>query len=662
MPLPQLVMDDPWLEPYAEEVQNRIDRFRSRQKLLNKTYGSLKAFASAYQCMGLHYRPDSDTWTYREWAPRARSLHLIGDFNQWNRESHPMSKDEKGIWSIELAGSELQSGSFFKVQVSGKNGVYDRIPAYVQRVKQNNETGEITAVAYREKAFAWTDKRFSAKKAKEQPVVYEAHVGMAQEHEGVGTFREFRENVLPRIKALGYNTVQLMAIKEHPYYGSFGYHVSNFFAVSSRFGTPEEFKELVNEAHRMGIAVIMDLVHSHAVRNFSEGLNEFDGEDGLYFHTGGRGYHQGWDSMLFDYGKEEVLQFLLSNIRYWMEEYHVDGFRFDGVTSLMYFHHGDFMSFDSYDKYFRDVDWDAMLYLQLANALARQVKRNVLMVAEDMSGMPGLCRKIEEGGAGFDFRLAMGIPDYWIKLLKEKKDEEWNVHDIWHVLTNRRDKEPVIAYAESHDQALVGDKTIAFRLMDKEMYWHMNKDDDNSTVERGIAMHKLIRLVTLALGGQGYLNFMGNEFGHPEWIDFPRPENGWSYKHARRQWSLADNGFLKYEWLCEFDREMLRLVRQQGFLHSPFARELNIDEKNQVLAFERGGLIFIFSFHPVQSIPDYAFYVPERGRYEILLSTDWKKFGGHERKDTQRLYETYDSDYLHLYMTNRTAYVLKKKS
>ncbi|MEO0470217.1 MAG: alpha amylase C-terminal domain-containing protein, partial [Bacteroidota bacterium] len=447
--------------------------------------------------------------------------------------------------------------------------------------------------------------------------------------------------------------------------GSFGYHVSNFFAATSRFGTPEDLKHLINEAHKRGIAVIMDVVHSHAVKNLAEGLNEFDGSGDQYFHPGSRGEHSSWDSKLFNYGKWEVQQFLLSNLTFWLEEYHFDGFRFDGVTSMLYFHHGHFVSFDHYDKYFKDgVEWDAITYLQLGNELLHEIKPGALSIAEDMSGMPGCCRKVNEGGLGFDYRLGMGIPDYWIKLLKHKRDEDWNLNEMWHTLTNRRFNEKTISYAESHDQALVGDKTLAFWLMDKEMYWHMMVDDNHPIIDRGIAMHKIIRLFTAALGGEGYLTFIGNEFGHPEWIDFPREGNDWSYKHARRQWSLVDREDLKYRFLNAFDKAMVHLLHWSDILPALPAQQLNIDQENHVIAFERNNLIFLFNFHHERSIADYQFFVPQAGAYEMILNSDDAEFGGHGRADSTVKHETIEdehgSNWLRVYTTSRTAMVFKK--
>lgn len=659
-----IVLDDPWLEPYEQDIIDRHERFKNALNEIETSAGSLEKFASAYQYYGINYDDKKKGWWYREWAPAAHQLFLTGDFNHWDRSSHPMRKNDRGVWEIFLPHKEykdkLVHESRIKVHVVSDRGAMDRIPAYITRVIQDPRTYDFSGQIWEPaRPFQWTDSKFNFDASKDL-VIYECHIGMAQEKEGVGTYNEFTEEILPRVKKLGYNAVQLMAIQEHPYYGSFGYHVSNFFAPSSRFGTPDELKNLIDTAHSMGIAVIMDIVHSHAVKNLSEGLNEFDGSDHQYFHPGGRGYHDGWDSKLFDYGKWEVKEFLLSNCKYWMEEFHFDGFRFDGVTSMLYFHHG-FTSFDHYDKYFKyDVDWDTVTYLQLANELTHALNKNFISIAEDVSGMPGLCRTTKDGGIGFDYRLGIGIPDYWIKILKEKTDEDWNIYEIWDVLTNRRWKENTIAYAESHDQALVGDKTLAFWLMDKEMYYHMMVDDQNYIVDRGIALHKMLRLITIALGGEAYLNFMGNEFGHPEWIDFPRQGNNWSYQYARRQWTLVDSPKLKYQYLSAFEKAMIETIRNNDILRSGYANQVNMDMLNKVIIFERGELIFVFSFNPSQSIFDYKFHVPAKGRYKIVLNSDKSEFGGFDRIDDTITYSTDDDQQLSIYMTNRTALVFKK--
>ena len=655
----KLIQDDPWLEPYAQDIQDRYTRFLKRVEEL----GGLDAVSRDHEKRGLFYDEEKGSWMYKEWAPNAELLHLIGEFNDWEVFSNPLMKLHDGVWGC-FVGDELKPGQRFKVAVEANGETKHRIPAFANYVVQDPSTLDFSASFYPETNFKWTDQKFDLSKIK-SPLIYEAHVGMGLEKEGVGTWAEFGEKVLPRIKKLGYNCIQLMAVQEHPYYGSFGYHVSNFYAPSSRFGTPDDLKALINAAHNMGISVIMDLVHSHAVKNVAEGLVDFDGSGSQYFHEGDRGHHPAWDSKLFDYGKDEVVSFLLSNIRYWLEEFHFDGFRFDGVTSMLYHNHGLGMDFDHYDKYFKEgVEWDAITYLQMANTLIHEIKANAISVAEDMSGMPGICRPVDEGGLGFDYRLAMGIPDYWIKMLKHKSDEDWDINEIWSVLTNRRTNEKTISYSESHDQALVGDKTIAFWLMDKEMYFHMAKASESVVIDRGIALHKMIRIISLALGGDGYLNFIGNEFGHPEWIDFPREGNAWSYKYACRKWKLVDDASLKFEFLNNFDSAMIHAIEDSTLYESEFAQKLNVDEHNKVLVFQRGDLIFMFNFSTENSIPDYKFFVPDSGTYEIVLNSDDPHFGGFDRVDSEVSYSTITEDgnnFLKVYSVNRSVLVFRKK-
>lgn len=628
-----IIKEDAWLEPVSKDVFERYQRYIDRKKNIEDEFGSLKNFASAYQYMGFHLSEDKDYIIYREWAPAARGLYLMGDFNDWEYFTHPLSLKKNGIWEIKIKRSEnpkLIHGSKIKVAVQTENGVTARIPAYMNRLLQNEETKDYTGQLWIDESYEWKNK--AKFKTDESLFIYETHVGMAQEKSDVGTYVEFEENLLPYIKECGYNAIQIMAIAEHPYYGSFGYHVSNFFAPSSRFGTPEELKSLIDTAHGMGIRVIMDIVHSHTVKNVFEGLNEFDGSPDQYFHEGSRGYHEAWDSKLFNYGKTEVLQFLLSNVQYWMNDFKFDGFRFDGVTSMLYHHHGIGVDFGDRDGYFsQGVEFDAVTYLQLANDLCHSINPAAITIAEDVSGLPGLCHPIEDGGLGFNFRLAMGIPDNWIKLLKEQTDEEWNMQQLFHTMVDRNYHIKTIAYAESHDQALVGDKTIAFRLMDKEMYFHMKKEDPNIIVDRGTNLHNVMRMMTISLGGEAYLNFMGNEFGHPEWIDFPREGNDWSYQYARRQWSLLENDSLKYQYLSAFDKAMISFTKENKILESATAQELWLDESNNILVFERNNLVFVFNLHPTISPFDYQIQTPKVGSYAIIFNSDASYFGGFDR-------------------------------
>lgn len=670
----KMVERDTWLQPVENELVARHEAYAGRLDEIRRTSGSLVDYANGYRYFGWQYDTTLEGWWFREWLPCAYDVYLFGDFNNWQRTELRLDKDAAGVWSIFLPDAmyrhRLTHGSLYKIHVHGDNGWLDRIPAYATRVVQDERTKDFTAQFWIPQPFDWSDDDFDLARL-DDLLIYEAHVGMAQERAGVGTYREFTEKILPIIRRAGYNTVQLMAIAEHPYYGSFGYHVSSFYAPSSRFGTPEELKTLIRTAHDMGLAVVMDLVHSHYVKNLNEGINELDGTDHLYSLPGAAGDQPYWDSKLFDYGKPQVEHFLLSNIKYWMEEFHFDGFRFDGVTSMLYHHHG-YVDFGSRDRYFDDgVNKGAVTYLSLANRLVHDLHPSAVTIAEEVSGMPGICFPQEEGGIGFDYRLAMAIPDYWIKLLKEVPDEAWNIHEMWSVMTSRLPGVKTVAYAESHDQALVGDKTIAFRLMDKEMYDHMDRASQSLTIDRGMALHKMIRLMTITTGGDAYLNFMGNEFGHPEWIDFPREGNGWSYAHARRQWSLAENGLLRYSQLGAFDRAMLELVKHYGILHDGYPYNLQMDPDNHTIVFAHGPLVFVFNWHPAASIPDYLCRVREAGRYELILSTDELRFGGTERAHvgSEHFSEPLDngdgttSPAIRIYNTSRTAavYCLKRE-
>ena len=675
-----LVARDKYLEPFEEAIQGRHDHALWKiNELTRNGEVSLLDFANGYQYFGLHQLKDG--WVFREWVPHATDIFLVGDFNNWTEsESYKCNRIAgTGNWELYLPLDAISHGNLYKMHVKWEGGSGERIPAWATRVVQDDITKIFSAQVWAPKEeYQWKDNRFCLEESKKKRtftpkkdplLIYECHIGMAQDAEKVGTYTEFKDNILPRIASAGYNAIQIMAIQEHPYYGSFGYHVSSFFAPSSRCGTPEELKELIDTAHQMGISVIMDIVHSHAVKNEVEGLGNMAGDPNQYFYSGERREHPAWDSLCFDYGKNEVIHFLLSNCKYWLTEFHFDGFRFDGVTSMLYYSHGLGETFTGYQDYFNGhQDDNAICYLTLANELIHQVYPKAITIAEEVSGMPGLAAKFKDGGYGFDYRLAMNIPDYWIRTIKEKKDEDWKPSSIFWEVKNRRADEKTISYCESHDQALVGDKTIIFRLIDADMYWHFKRGDETNLVHRGIALHKMIRLVTLGSINGGYLNFMGNEFGHPEWIDFPREGNGWSHKYARRQWNLVDNEDLDYHFLSDFDRAMIKVVKSEKRFNLTPVEEVWHNDGDQVLAFKRGKLLFVFNFSPTQSFADYGLLV-EAGEYEVVLNTDAKDFGGNGLADDNvkhftnydPLYEKVGKGWLKLYIPARSAIVLRNK-
>lgn len=662
----KLIKEDKWLEPYSEAICGRHAFANAKIKELTGNKQTLSDFSSGYLYFGLH--KNKNNWTFREWAPNATRIYLIGDFNNWKetREYELHRLDQNGIWEVVLPLGTIKHGDLYKMRVYWNGGSGERIPAWCTRVVQDETTKIYSAQVWEpDNKYVFKNNGFQA--ISNPLLIYECHIGMAQDAQKVGTYEEFRKKILPRIVEDGYNCIQIMAIQEHPYYGSFGYHVSSFFAPSSRFGTAEELKRLIDEAHGYGIAVIMDLVHSHSAKNENEGLGNLAGDPDQYFYPGNRHIHPAWDSLCFDYGKNEVLHFLLSNCKYWIEEFHFDGFRFDGVTSILYYDHGLGKTFSGYaDYYDGHEDDNAICYLTLANELIHEIKPDAITIAEEVSGMPGLAYPIKDGGYGFDYRLAMNIPDFWIKTIKEYKDEDWKPSTILWELTNRRKSEKNISYCESHDQALVGDKTIIFRLVDADMYWHFKISDRNARVDRGIALHKMIRLITISTMNGGYLNFMGNEFGHPEWIDFPREGNGWSYKYARRQWNLVDDKELCFHYLGDFDKSMIDLIKSEKGFRDTNVVEIWHSDADQILAYTRGEYLFLFNFNPVKSFEGYGFCVQE-GKYTVKLNTDAGKYGGYANTDDSIEHITLFDQELHkqgkgwlkMYLPARTAVVLR---
>lgn len=653
---------DPWLEPHKAVIEERISYCLERKEVIAGSTPLIE-FANGHHWYGLHH--SGEGWIFREHAPNAAAITLVGTFSNWVKdERYALHRTGAGDWEALFSHEMFSHGDLYKMAVEWPGGGGERLPAYATRVVQDPDTKLFSAQVWEpEKPYVMSH---PSPPPPASLTIYEAHVGMATAEERTGTYSEFTENVLPRIKRLGYNTIQLMAIQEHPYYGSFGYHVSNFFAPSSRFGTPDDLKELVDTAHSMGLRVIMDLVHSHAVANTLEGPGLLDGNPGLYFHVGARRRHVAWDSLCFDYGKPEVVHFLLSNCKYWLEEFRFDGYRFDGITSMIYYDHGLGTNFVSYDQYYDgNQDKDAISYLTLANELIHTIVPGATTVAEEMSGMPGLASPVSEGGLGFDYRLAMGVPDIWIKVVKELPDEKWDLGFLLHELTQHRPEEKVVSYCESHDQALVGDKTLIFRLADAEMYTSMSNVTPSLVIDRALALHKMIRLFTFITAGGGYLTFMGNEFGHPEWIDFPRQGNGWSFKYARRQWNLADSEELKYRFLNEFDRAMITTGTKHGLPGLQQTDVVTLNDNDKIIAFSRGDLLVVMNFNPTVSFTDYG--IPLKGKFRIVLDSDDSDFGGQGRIDHSQTYfsvpdnENYGITAMHhlrLYLPARTALVL----
>ncbi len=663
-----LISKDPYLLPYKKIITERFKKIAKTAYMLTRNSKNLTDFASGHNYFGLFFKKTH--WVFREWAPNAQEVYLTGTMTNWKPEKKFQLKrvNKNGMWEIYLDKKELNHKDHYKLYIKWAGGEGERIPSYAKYVHQDPDNHIFSAQVWTPPThFKWKNKK--PKIRKNELFIYETHIGMAQSDERVGTYKEFTKNILPKIVSAGYSAIELMAIQEHPYYGSFGYQVSSFFAPSSRFGTPDDLKELIDTAHGLGLIVLIDIIHSHAVSNVNEGLALFDGTPFQYFHEGLRGSHPAWGSKCFDYEKPQVLHFLLSNLKYWLDEFHIDGFRFDGVTSMLYHHRGLGKAFTSYDDYFNNsVDEDALVYLSLANYLIHSINSDNITIAEDISGMPGLALSADKGGIGFDYRFSMGIPDFWIKLIKDIKDEDWPISHLWHELTNRRPDEKTISYAECHDQALVGDQTLIFRLIGADMYTHMKVTDENIKTDRGLALHKMIRLITMSSAGNGYLNFMGNEFGHPEWIDFPRKENNWSYKYTKRQWNLSTDPILKYKFLKNFDEKMIETAKKYSLFSQGTPDLIYEHNDNKIIIFMRANLLFVFNFHWENSYTDYMFKAPS-GKYTMIMNSDEKQFGGFNRLNSNQTHFSFTKKskkhslhYLSLYIPCRCAIILRKET
>ena len=657
---------------YNYQINSRLEHFKNKLNEIERNEGSLENFANSYQRYGVHLQPNNDI-VYREYAPSAKGISLFGEFNGWNRDQYWAKRDEFGCWTLTIPNNNGQPAIHHNTKIKCNvvlpdNSRADRNPIWSRYLIQDKGTFLFDAVFWNPPSqYNWT---FSGHMSRPHSLrIYEAHVGMSSNEEKVSTYREFADNIIPRIKRNNYTAIQLMAIAEHADYASFGYHVTNFFAVSSRCGTPEDLKYLIDKAHQNGLFVLIDIVHSHASSNVADGINYWDGTDYLYFHGGSRGYHSQWNSRLFNYSSYETLRFLLSNCAFWLNEFHFDGFRFDGVTSILYKNHGINYGFSgAYHEYFCDnSDEDGAVYTMLANYLIHKIHPDAITVAEDVSGMPFLCLPIHERGFAFDYRLNMSICDKWIHLLKNLKDEQWEMGSIVFSCTFRRPGEKHIGYCESHDQSIVGDKTISMWLMDKEIYWNMSCSGKRSIIiDRGIALHKMIRMVTFALGGEAYLNFMGNEFGHPEWVDFPRPGNDFSYYRCRRRWDLCDNHFLRYKFLYNWDLAMMCLDDVFNVLNDGRLVIISQDEKDKLLIFQKGDLLFVFNFHPCNSYENYRVGTGWSTPHKIVLDTDEGRFFGTNRLDYGHKTPfpsvnqpwMNESHYIQMYLPSRTCIIL----
>ena len=634
----EIINQDEYLKPFELNIKKRVLKYKETMDEILKNEITLEYFSKSYEHMGLNLLRNGDI-KYREYAPGAKGISLFGEFNNWNKEQYWAKQDKFGYWELiipnENGAPKIQHGQIVKVNVVLEDGNWmERNPVWSRHLIQNKESMILENVFWNpEIKYKWKFPQKHIKKPNSLRI-YEVHIGLSSFDPKINTYKEFAENILPRVKKMGYTAIQFMAIMEHADYASFGYHVNYLFAVSSRFGTPEEFMYLIDKCHENGLFVIMDIIHSHASSNVNDGFNYWDGTDHLYFHGGELGKHVQWNSRLYNYSSYETLRLLLSSCAYYINEFRIDGFRFDCVTSMLYTHHGiDYVFTGNYQEYFGEFfNEESSVYLMLANSLIHKINPEALTIAEDFSGMPGLCRPIEEGGYGFDYKLNMKICDKWKHFLMNLKDEEWNMGDIVYTLTNRRYNEKHISYCESHDQSFIGNYSLSSLLFSSERFWNMSiNSPETIVIGRGIALHKMIRLLSFALGGEGYLSFMGNEFGCPDSLDFPKKGNRFSYSHCRRRWDLCDNKELRYQFLYNWEIIMNLLEEIFNFIGSKEEYISTKHEDDKVIVFEKGVLLFVFNFHPVKSFEGYQIGTKWGSKHKIILDSDEERFMGKGR-------------------------------
>ncbi|XP_058788144.1 1,4-alpha-glucan-branching enzyme 3, chloroplastic/amyloplastic [Vicia villosa] len=520
----------------------------------------------------------------------------------------------------------IPHGSKYRVYFNTTNGPLERVPAWATYVQPELDGRQAYAIHWEpppEDVYKWKNQ---SPKVPKSLRIYEAHIGISGSEPKISSFNDFTDKTLPYIKEAGYNAIQLIGVVEHKDYFTVGYRVTNFYATSSRYGTPDDFKRLVDEAHGLGLLVFMEIVHSYAAADEMVGLSLFDGSNDCYFHSGKRGQHKFWGTRMFKYGDVDVLHFLLSNLNWWIEEYQIDGFQFHSLSSMIYTHNG-FASFtgdlEEYSNQY--VDKDALLYLIMANEILHVLHPNIITIAEDATYYPGLCEPTSQGGLGFDYYVNLSAPEMWSTFLETVPDHEWSMTKIVNTLVSKKENaNKMLLYAENHNQSISGRRSLA-EVLFGEIDEH--SEHYKESLLRGSSLHKMIRLITLTIGGRAYMNFMGNEFGHPKRVEFPTSSNDYSYSLANRQWDLLEKDGVHRD-LFTFDKDMMRLDKNERVLSRGFPSFHHVNDSSKVISYVRGPLLFIFNFHPTDSYDSYTVGVEEAGEYQLILNTDEIKYAG----------------------------------
>lgn len=555
------------------------------------------------------------------WAPNAQSVSVVGGFNGWNRDSHPMQPrwDGSGIWEVFIPG--IGEGEVYKYYLVSTNGyAVEKADPYGYQT----EIPPKTASVVRGLDYKWKDSKWLQQREKQsildQPLsIYELHPGSWRRKEGNEflSYHELAQELPKYCRELGFTHVELMPVMEHPFYGSWGYQLTGYFAPSSRYGSPQDFMFLVDALHQAGIGVILDWVPSHFPSD-EHGLGYFDGTH-LYEHPDPRkGFHKDWNSLIFNYGRNEVRSFLISNALYWLDKYHIDGLRVDAVASILYLdysrNHGEWEP----NEFGGRENLDAISFIKDFNDAVHTQQPHTFTVAEESTAFPGVTAPTYEGGLGFDLKWMMGwMHDTLSYFQKDPMYRSWHQGQLAFSIHYAFSEKFVLPL--SHDEVVYGKNSLINKMPGDEWQKFAN-----------------LRLLFSYMWGHpgGKLLFMGGEFGQQhEWRhDFSLD---W---HEHEQGNLQQGVSVLLQELNQLYQTEPALY-QNNYAPEGFEWVDFNDMSNSVFCWLRKGsdtkeqLLFIGNFTP-NVLKNYRVGVPQSGRYAELFNSDDWKYGGSGVRNT----------------------------
>ncbi len=553
------------------------------------------------------------------WAPDAKSVCLVGDFNGWDREANPMTRlDPLGIY--ELFVPNMKEGALYKYAVTGQNGntILKSDPYGFSAELRPGTASKVASI----EGFKWSDNRWidtrTQSNFKKEPMsIYEMHPGSWKKHApkneddpGYYNFRELAPELTQYLKEMGYTHVELIGVAEHPFDGSWGYQVTGYYAPTSRYGTPKDFMYFVNYLHKHKIGVILDWVPAHFPRD-EHGLANFDGKPLYEYADPKKGEHPDWGTKIFDYGRNEVKNFLIANALYWLTEYHVDGLRIDAVASMLYLDYGKQDGQWVANQYGENKNLEAIEFFRHLNSIVHQRKPGTVMIAEESTAWPMVTGDPENGGLGFDFKWNMGWMNDFLEYQKcDPYFRKFNHNKMTFSMT--------YAYSENYILVISHDEVVHLK---KSMLEKMPGND-----EQKFANLKAAYAFMLGHPGKKLL-FMGQEFGE---------RREWS-EERELDWPSLDDP--KHRNLKEYVGQLLTMYNKYPALYGMddtwdgFQWINANDGDRSIFSFvryspsKRNNLLVVINFTPVDR-PDYRVGVPKKKRYTKIFSTNAPEIGG----------------------------------